>query len=197
MSGLDKIKAQILKDAQDAADAQMAEAAAQVKEINAQAEEETKIRLAQIAAQSEMKIKNIQERSVSAIDLKHRTRLLEVRQQLISETIEQAYTAISEMDAQAYAAVLKQLVAAHVWPQEGQIIFADADRARLPEGFEEDVLKIAEAAGGSLTVSDEKRNIENGFVLVYGGIEENCTLRSIFDEKKDQLSDLVRTTLGI
>lgn len=197
MSGLDKIKAQILKDAQDAADAQMAEAVAQVKEINAQAEEETKIRLAQIAAQSEMKIKNIQERSVSAIDLKHRTRLLEVRQQLISETIEQAYTAISEMDAQAYAAVLKQLVAAHVWPQEGQIIFADADRARLPEGFEEDVLKIAEAAGGSLTVSDEKRNIENGFVLVYGGIEENCTLRSIFDEKKDQLSDLVRTTLGI
>lgn len=197
MSGLDKIKAQILKDAQDAADAQMAEAAAQVKEINAQAEEETKIRLAQIAAQSEMKIKNIQERSVSAIDLKHRTRLLEVRQQLISETIEQAYTVISEMDAQAYAAVLKQLVAAHVWPQEGQIIFADADRARLPEGFEEDVLKIAEAAGGSLTVSDEKRNIENGFVLVYGGIEENCTLRSIFDEKKDQLSDLVRTTLGI
>lgn len=197
MSGLDKIKAQILKDAKDAADAQIAEAAAQVAKIKAEAEAQKESRLAQITAQSETKIKNIQERTVSAIDLKRRTRFLEVRQQLINETIEQAYTTICEMDAQAYAAVLKQLVAAHVWPQKGQIIFAEADRKRLPEGFEDEILKIAETAGGSLTVSDEKRNIENGFVLVYGGIEENCTLRSIFDEKKDQLSDLVRSTLGI
>lgn len=197
MSGLDKIKAQILKDAQDAADAQIAEAAAQVAEINEQSEAQSANRLAQIATQSEMKVKNIQERTVSAIDLKRRARFLEVRQQLIAETIEQAYEAIGKMDAKDYVAVLKQLVASHVWPQKGQIIFAEADRARLPKGFEDEVLKIAEAAGGSLTVSEEKRNIENGFVLVYGGIEENCTLRSIFDEKKDQLSDLVRNTLGI
>ncbi len=197
MSGLDKIKAQILKDAKDTADAQIAEAAAQVAEINAQIDVQIEKRLAQITAQSESKVKSIQERTISAIDLKRRTRFLEVRQQLINETIEQAYESIGEMDEKRYAELLKQLVAAHVWPQKGQIIFAENDRKKLPKGFEDEVLRIAETAGGSLTVSDEERNIENGFILVYGGIEENCTLRSIFDEKKDRLSDLVRETLGI
>ncbi len=197
MSGLDKMKAQILRDAQAAADVQMAKGAAKVKEIRAQSKAQTAERLAQIKAQSESKVKNIQERTVSMIDLKCRTKRLKIRQQLINETIDEAYRTIVEMDAQAYSDVLKKLVAAHVWPQKGQIIFAKADRKRLPKDFEAEVQKIAEAAGGSLTVSEEKRNIENGFVLVYGDIEENCTLRSIFDEKKDMLSDLVRNTLGI
>ena len=48
---------------------------------------------------------------------------------------------------------------------------------------------------GSLKVSKEGKNIENGFVLVYGGIEENCTLRAMFDAKRDELSDKVHRML--
>ena len=44
-------------------------------------------------------------------------------------------------------------------------------------------------------VSKEGKNIENGFVLVYGGIEENCTLRAMFDAKRDELSDKVHRML--
>ncbi len=34
-------------------------------------------------------------------------------------------------------------------------------------------------------------NIDNGFILAYGGIEENCTIRAMFDAKRDELSDIV------
>ena len=50
-------------------------------------------------------------------------------------------------------------------------------------------------AGGSLTVSPEAAPIDNGFILKYGGIEENCSLRALFSSMKDQLQDKVNAAL--
>ena len=51
--------------------------------------------------------------------------------------------------------------------------------------------EIAAGKGGSLKVSRETRDIPNGFVLVYGGVEENCTLKAMFEAKRDELADKV------
>ena len=40
-------------------------------------------------------------------------------------------------------------------------------------------------------MSRETRDIPNGFVLVYGGVEENCTLKAMFEAKRDELADKV------
>ena len=66
-----------------------------------------------------------------------------------------------------------------------------SDLARMSNDFRAEVEKSAASKGGSLVISEEGRKIENGFVLAYGGIEENCTLQAIFDAKKDELSDKV------
>ena len=65
----------------------------------------------------------------------------------------------------------------------------------MPESFQSDIKKLAEAKGGKLTISGEGRNIENGFVLAYGGIEENCTLKAIFDAKRDEFADKIHHIL--
>lgn len=83
------------------------------------------------------------------------------------------------------------MVEKYALPQDGEICFSAADLGRLPEGFEAEVSKAAAAAGGSLKLSREGKNIENGFILIYGGIEENCTIAAMFDAKKDELSDIV------
>ena len=67
--------------------------------------------------------------------------------------------------------------------------------ARLPEGFRDLVKKLAAEKGGSLTIGEESADIENGFILRYGGVDENCSLSSLFAEKKDMLQDLVSRTL--
>ena len=53
----------------------------------------------------------------------------------------------------------------------------------------------AEAKGGKLVLKKEPKAIPDGFVLVYGGVEENCTLKALFDVKKDQLQDKVNEIL--
>ena len=46
-------------------------------------------------------------------------------------------------------------------------------------------------------VSKEPKDMDGGFVLVYGGIEENCTIRAMFDAKRDELSDIVHRLLFV
>ena len=65
----------------------------------------------------------------------------------------------------------------------------------MPEGFEEEIREIAGKNGGTLVLSKEPRKISGGFVLVYGGIEENCSFRAMFNSRKDELSDEVHRIL--
>lgn len=37
--------------------------------------------------------------------------------------------------------------------------------------------------------------IDGGFLLLYGGIEENCTFRALFDDKREELQDLTNQIL--
>ncbi len=68
----------------------------------------------------------------------------------------------------------------------------------MPVGFGKEIEEIALAKGGKLTVAGAGRdNIDNGFILAYGGIEENCTIRAMFDAKRDELSDIVHRLLFI
>ena len=67
--------------------------------------------------------------------------------------------------------------------------------ARLPEGFAVKLQDIAVKHGGSLKVSDERADVENGFILRYGGIEENCSLRALFSAKQEELQDEVHRSL--
>ena len=109
--------------------------------------------------------------------------------------LEKSYESLAGMEADKYFKMLLKLLDKYVLPQEGEIYFSYADLKRMPKGYGAEVKKLSEARGGSLKVSEEGRNIENGFVLAYGGIEENCTLRAMFDEKKETLSDKVRELL--
>ena len=79
--------------------------------------------------------------------------------------------------------------------ENGEVIFSVKDLERMPDGFAEEIQKIAAAKGGTLALSKESRQIEGGFVLVYGGIEENCTFRALFDSQKDELQDKVQKIL--
>ena len=87
--------------------------------------------------------------------------------------------------------MLLKLVGKYALAQDGVICFSAKDLERLPSGFEEQAGEIAAGKGGSLKVSRETRDIPNGFVLVYGGVEENCTLKAMFEAKRDELADKV------
>lgn len=49
--------------------------------------------------------------------------------------------------------------------------------------------------GGSLKVSSETRDIRGGCVLLYDGVEENCSIEALFSAGKDEMTDLARSIL--
>lgn len=191
MTGLDKMKSQILDEAKAAAEGKIAEAKAQAEETIRNAKEDAAKQTESILHKSKNDVSNYQERLESSIDLQKRTKILAAKQEVIAEVLEKARAKVEAMEAGEYFSMLLKMVEKYALAQDGEICLCAADLVRLPEGFEAEVSRIAKEKGGSLKLSGEGKQIKNGFILVYGGVEENCTINAMFDAKKDELSDIV------
>lgn len=195
MTGLEKMKSQILDEAKALADSKIAEANRKAEEILEEAKADAEKSVASISQRSDKDVANYRERIISSIDLQKRTKLLAAKQEVIAQVLDQSYDRLKTMETGEYFAMLLKLAEKYVLPQEGIMYFSQADLGRMPESFKGDVKKLAETKGGKLDISGEGRNIENGFVLAYGGIEENCTLKAIFDAKRDEFADKIHHIL--
>ena len=197
MTGLEKMKNQILEEAKTSADEKIKDANAKAEEILAAAREEAEKTAERISKKSEADIANYKDRVKSSCDLKKRTAVLEAKQEMISEVLDRAFEMLKSMDEAEYFGMLKKMLEKYVLPQEGEIYFSSADLEKTPESFKRDIDAVAKAKGGKLTLSKEGKRIEGGFVLAYGGIEENCTFKAIFDAERDRLSDKVHEVLFV
>lgn len=195
MTGLDKMVSQILEEANNSAKAKVNAANVQADGIKAAAEAEADKLVEEIRRKSEADIANYKERVKSSSDLKRRTALLTAKQQMISQVIDKACEKFSAKEEAEYFQTLKDMLEKFVQPQEGILYLSPDDLAALPADFATDVTVIAAKKGGALTISKEGRKIGKGFVLSYGGIEENCSFTSLFDAKRDELQDKVQKIL--
>lgn len=74
-------------------------------------------------------------------------------------------------------------------------MFQNDDLERMPDDFPAKIEKAAQEKGGSLVLKKEPREIDGGFVLVYGGVEENCSAGALFASQRDELADKVHAML--
>lgn len=195
MTGLEKIKSQILDEAKSSARETLNKAQQKADALKRQAQEKAEAECAQISKKSEADIAALKERAVSSRDLQRRKALLKAKQEVISEMLEKAYETVMHADDETYFHMIRKMLNKFVLAQEGEICFSPDDLKRMPQGFEKEIEEIAAGKGGKLVLSQEKRNIGGGFVLIYGGIEENCTFKALFDSKKGELSDKVHGLL--
>ena len=136
MTGLDKMKSQILDEAKKAAEEKISEANAQADEMIRLAKEDAAKQTESIQKKAEEDVANYQERMVSSIDLQKRTKILAAKQEVIAEVLEKAYEKVKAMSEEEYFSMLLKMVEKYALPQEGEICFSAADLARLPDGFE-------------------------------------------------------------
>ena len=195
MTGLEKMKSRILEEARSSRGVKIQDAQRQAQELLDEKKGQAERAAAAILAKARADAEGLKEKAVSASDLERRTKLLSARQEIIGEVLAEAYRKIKDMDAAAYFGLVEKLLDHYVLPQEGEIHFSPADAQRMPAGFEAKIQEAARAKGGALTLAEGDALVPDGFVLVYGGVEENCTFKAIFETRRDEMSDRVQKRL--
>jgi len=177
MNGLDKIIAQILDDAKQESLAIREKAAGEAETTLAAAGEKVKKLEEEQAKSAAQREKSYEERLRSSAALKKRQAILAAKQ------------------AKAYFAWMEQLLSRFVTDRAGEIYVSKRDLERMPDDFPAKIEKTAQEKGGSLVLKKEPREIDGGFVLVYGGVEENCSAGALFASQRDELADKVHAML--
>ena len=189
MTGLDTIVEQILQEAQKEAEEIKAQAARNADSIIANAKktvdkmnEETGEKVAQAEKSGSFRAKSS---------------ILAAKQTIIGNMLDKAYDAMVALPDEEYFRVIVRCLEKSVQPKSGEICFSGKDRKRLTPQTEKQIEQIAAAHGGSLKVSDGNCDIDGGFVLIYGGIEENCSFRAMLDANREHLADKVNELLFV
>ena len=195
MTGLEKITAQIQEEAKASAARTIEDAQREADAVLAKAKDECAAMEAEAAEKNAAFKTNYDGRVKSSAEQQLRTALLRAKQEIIAEVIEEAYDSLKKEDDKGYFLMMEKILKTYALAEEGEIYFSDKDLARMPADFEKKIKAAAKEKGGSLVLKKEPKAIPDGFVLVYGGVEENCTLRALFDAKKDKLQDKVNAIL--
>lgn len=195
MSGLEKIIGQIKEEANASAALILREA----KDKAAVIEKELNDAVAQTEKESEQKCTaakdDILKKSRSAANMQRQREVLKVKQQIIEDMLQSAKESLYSLDDKEYFSVIKTMLEKHVQSGNGQIRFNKKDLERLPDGMEAEIAGIAQNKGGSLALDKNPAQIDGGFILVYGGIEENCSFSSAFAGAREVLQDKLKDLL--
>lgn len=195
MAGLEKIIDQIRAESDQAAEKLLSEAKAQAEAILTASAAEADAQCAEIEKAGARAAAGIIERGRSAAALKKRQRLLAEKQALMKETVDAAKERLKGLETGAYFNMLRKLAVKAAAPGEGVLILSAADLHRLPADFESGLSAELAKNGAGLTISKEPGAIDGGFILSYGGIEENCSIDALFDAAKEQLQDKAQELL--
>lgn len=195
MAGLDKIISQIKEESRETAARTLAGARVEADQILAEARKDAENQCADIERRSRQAVANILERGRSAAELKKRGSILAEKQDLIGNTISRAKAELKGMETDAYFEMIQKLAVKSAQAGKGELLFSEKDLARMPEGFEDKLNAALSDKGAALHISNATRDIDGGFVLTYGGIEENCSIDALFDSAHETLQDKVQEIL--
>lgn len=195
MAGLDKIVSEIQAEASKAVSERIEKAKKEADRIMSAAEKEANEAVKKINADTETRLAVEKASSQSAVALKKRRLLLLEKQKLIKEVIEEAKEEVLSLPTEQYFKLMEKLIDDNAVADEAKIVFNTKDLERLPSDFASRVDAIAVKKGGKLTISKETRPIDGGFVLVYKGIDRNCSISSIFETNIEALQDKIQKLL--
>lgn len=194
MTGLEKIVSAIRREAQAEAEKTVGQAKAEAARILADEKAKSDDLCAGIEEEAGRQAADIERAAASAAELTRRRSLLQTKQDLISQTIEQALGKLYALPVGAYFDLLLSMAVSGAEPGTGELLLCERDLLRCPEDFRERLQK-ALPEGAMLSVSDKPRPIDGGFILKYGDIEQNCSFKAVFDARRDELTDRVSEIL--
>lgn len=187
MGGLEEIIKQINAESEAEISDIIAKAQAECERLKSEGQKETNALVEEKNRCSVQEAELVLEKMKSGVKMRQKQEYLTLKQQLISDILVKAEKKLESLPAQEYFDVLIKIAKNNAHEEEGVIVLNHRDLERVPEDFHK---KLAEA-GLKLTVSKNTADIENGMILDYGDIEENCTLKALIHSNKEGLVDKI------
>lgn len=190
MTGLNKIIERISQDSVAKCDSIIYDAQNEAAKIKNAAIAEGDAEKQKIIEQANAQAKAIIDMAESGAQLATRKELLATKIDIINDTINSALEKMKAMPDKEYFAALYSLVKKYAQGSEGVMLLSQKDLGRKPKDFEK---KINEGLpnGAKLKVSDKPAKIGEGFILVYGDVEINCSFEALVEDSKDALKDTI------
>ncbi len=127
----------------------------------------------------------------SRVELERRNALLKTKRKEIEKTIDMLREHIISLNDKDYFKFILRL-AKKLESTKGEMFFNSRDLKRMPKNFS---LVLADHSIESTLSSVPEDSIDGGFVLKNGDIEENMSISSLIEEKREQLEDLIGSEL--
>ncbi len=188
MAGLEKIIERIAQDSAAKCDSIIFEAQNEAQKIKDAATQQAEDDKAAIVEAANKEAKSLVDMAESGAELDGRKLLLATRVEIIDKAIEVASQKLGIMPDDEYFAALYALVKKFAQDGEGTMLLSKKDLGRLPKDFDK---KINEglAKGAKISVAKDPADISEGFILVYGDIEINCTFAALIEDSRDAIKD--------
>ncbi len=194
MSGLDKISDTIVKEAEKKAEDILAQAKAEAQSIAGGAQKTIDAERQKYADMAKRETEAVNSRFASENRQKRSQALLKTKRMVIEDTIAKAKEKIKALPDGGYFDFLRGVLVKNARQAEGELYLAQKDFERMPKDF---IAKCnAEIKGGSVKLAGPTGAIANGFMIVYGKIEQNCSIDSIFESNNNLLEDTVKAFIG-
>lgn len=194
MTGLERIKEKIHEQSVNNCNQIMEQTNLKIKKIIAEARAEGNRRAEEIVAEAQKEADRKNAIAKSTAESITRNRYLEIRNAILNDIISAAYLQTEKLSDDEYFNLIFRLCIKNIQSGECTMYMNGFDLSRLPEDFEEKInAEVYELS--AVHISREAIDIENGFILDYGEIQVNCTLRAVFDENMDRLKDTLSKML--
>ena len=195
MNGIEKISARILADAE--AEAAAIRGQAEEKAAQIAADYDKKIAAEQQRLSAEVEAAKQLERDQGAARMAARRQLLETKQALVDKAFRQAEQQLRSLPQAEYEALCAHLACGASTSGCEELIFSAEDRERVGAAVTAKANELLQKAGkpAQLTLSAETRPIRGGVVLKNGLIETNCSLGTLVDGLRPELSGKVAARL--
>ncbi len=192
MNGREKILNRIKSDCDENIKAIELEAQAEcdkiIKNAKLQIEENDKENSAKVLS----KIAQINAGTKSRIELGIRNAILKKRREEINITLEMIHNTLLNLNDKEYFEALCKL-AASMNGGEGVIYLNEKDLKRVPSDFE----AMLKNVGINASLSNDTVDIDGGFILKNGNIEENMSFDAIIAARRDEIEDMINRELFV
>ncbi|MBO4996572.1 MAG: hypothetical protein J6D02_01075 [Lachnospira sp.] len=195
MKNLEEMKGQLLNCAREEAREMVAQTKKEIEERKKEEEERINCRLSSLRQKEERALRDSYLNYQEQLKKQGELYVLREKQKQIEELITKAYHEILKWKEDNYFSFLESLITARMRAEDGILYFGERDLNRLPKNFEKILNKQAKKMQGSITIAKEPALIEGGFILCYGGIEENASIDALFEALHEQMTDSLNQLL--